>query len=81
MKNADSEGMTPRGGRRPGAGRPKKYGRAALKHFIHLCATNDQGETWAKAARHDGKDIQDWIRQALNEQAARTLGKEKPTTS
>lgn len=80
MKETDTKVDMPRGGKRPGAGRPKKYGRAALHQLTNLWATNEQGDRWKKAARVAGDDFQDWIRKALDKEADRILGEDKPTS-
>jgi hypothetical protein len=57
------------GGTRPGAGRPRKYGRATLRPLTNLQSTIDQAERWKKAAKAVGLELQDWIRQTLDKGA------------
>lgn len=56
----------PRGGKRPGAGRPKKYGRAALSEVVTVRATRDEVATWTEASKSKGLILSEWIRYRLN---------------
>jgi hypothetical protein len=57
----------PRGGTRPGAGRPRKFGRAALSESYLLRCTAGQLERWHRAARAKGTgDFATWVRAALD---------------
>ncbi len=57
------------GGRRPGAGRPRKYGRAALHQVVNVQGTREQEARWKKCAKDSGEEFQDWIRKTLDEKS------------
>ena len=57
----------PRGGRRPGAGRPRKYGRAKLKNILQIRSTDAQMEAWIRAAGET--PLPDWARTVLDRAA------------
>jgi hypothetical protein len=61
-----------RGGKRPGAGRPKKDPEDRLKLF-GLYLTDEQRTRYQDAAGAEGQDLQDWIRRHLDAAAARIL--------
>lgn len=60
------EMTVPKGGRRPGAGRPRKYGRARLSVQTLVHSTQDMRAAWERAARARDVELSDWIREALN---------------
>ena len=60
----------PRGGKRPGAGRPKKYGRSSLSETHLIRSTKEQGERWRRVAQSKGLEFSDWARKTLDAAAA-----------
>jgi hypothetical protein len=60
----------PPGGKRAGAGRPRKYGRAALGKPLVIRGTNAQREAWERAARTKGIPLSEWVRETLDSAAA-----------
>ena len=48
------------------AGRPRKYGRAALSHMTRFRSLRTEDELWKKTARDLGKSFSEWAREALN---------------
>ena len=65
----------PRGGKRPGAGRPKKYGGELLDVDVSLPLTRTQAERYRDAAGVRNQDLRDWMREVCDKAAARVLGK------
>jgi hypothetical protein len=60
----------PRGGKRPGAGRPKKPASEKLGDSTLLRHTTAQGSRWHRAARAKELDLSTWMRQVLDAAAA-----------
>ena len=56
----------PRGGARPGSGRPRKFGRAKLSEPTLIHGTLEMKAAWKRAATAAGKPTSDWIRDTLN---------------
>lgn len=56
----------PRGGTRPGAGRPRKFGRALLSEQTLINSTKEHKADWIATAKAAGKELLDWIRDTLN---------------
>lgn len=63
------EKTMPRGGKRAGAGRPMKYGKAKLSEPTLIHSTREMKAGWERAARTAEKELLDWIREALNKAA------------
>jgi hypothetical protein len=60
----------PKGGRRPGAGRPKKKAAERLSDSILLRATSAQLTAWHRAAVAKRKPLAVWAREVLDLAAA-----------
>lgn len=69
MKTGDMKLDMPKGGPRPGAGRPRKFGRALLSEQTLLHSTREQKAAWRAAANAEGKKLTDWGRDTLNKAA------------
>lgn len=54
----------PRGGKRPGAGRPKRY-RVPMTRILVLRLTPGQLEVIERAAKHSALSVQEWAREML----------------
>ena len=61
-----------RGGKRPGAGRPKADPKQHVK-LLGLYVTDAQRARYQDAAGAEGEDLQDWIRRHLDAAADRIL--------
>lgn len=69
MYYADMQMTMPRGGKRPGAGRPPKFGQALLSTPTLINSTRDMKAAWKRAAAAADRELPDWIRDTLNKAA------------
>lgn len=64
-----------RGGKRPGAGRPKKDPEDVRSHQVGLRFSPREESRYQDAAGASGKDLLDWIHEVLAIAAAKVLGR------
>ena len=57
--------MSPRGGPRPGSGRPRSDPGTRL----HVRVSPDQLQRWHRAADEEGRDLSTWVRLTLDRRA------------
>lgn len=57
--------MAPRGGARPGAGRPKKKASELMSEILAIPCTKEQKARWTLKAQKAERDLVEWARLRL----------------
>lgn len=68
-----------RGGKRPGAGRPRgTTDPAARRSHLHMRAGEEERARWEAAATLAGQTLTEWVRETLDDRAERDLTRPTP---